>query len=219
AHYSKDSSAIIFHPYQSTTYYITLTGGCAGKDTQTVSFSINYVPNPIAAFSPNATTVPSSNPTVILTNESQYANTIAWYYNHQLVGTGNGISLNLGGIGEHCVTLIAYSNSGCNDSITECIKVVKENNIALPNAFTPNNDGNDDLFQPLINGDVIVKEFKIYNRWGQLVFNNPTQGWNGEYNGVPQPVSTFCYLLVADKKNIYGNYENIQLKGNVTLMR
>ncbi|MFM2225976.1 MAG: hypothetical protein RJA07_2178 [Bacteroidota bacterium] len=219
AHYSTDSSAIIFHPTQSTTYYITLTGGCAGKDTQTVSFTINYVPQSIAAFSSSATVVPSSNPAVILTNESLYANTIAWYYNHQLVGTGNSISLNLGGIGEHCVTLIAYSNSGCNDSITQCINVVKENNITLPNAFTPNNDGNDDLFQPLINGDVIVKEFKIYNRWGQLVFNNPTQGWNGEYYGVPQPVSTFCYLLVADKKNIYGIYESIQLKGNVTLMR
>ncbi len=219
AHFSSDSTHLIFHPFQTTTYYLTLTGGCAGKDTETVSFTITFNPTPIAEFISSADVILSNSPIVLFTNQSQYATNVVWKYDGQIISTSNSVSLTLKTLGQHCVTLYAYNALGCYDSITHCVTLVPGATVTLPNAFSPNHDGRNDLFFPDIYGDVVIKEFKIYNRWGQLVFSNPNGAWDGTFNGVEQPISTFTYFLIADKRNIEGNYEKVELKGNVTLMR
>ncbi len=88
----------------------------------------------------------------------------------------------------------------------------------LPNAFSPNGDGLNDVFIPVIsNGKgYIPLDFSIYNRWGQRIFYsvNPELGWNGTYNDKPADMGTYYYYI----RYSIGNKEFIK-KGDVTLMR
>ena len=105
--------------------------------------------------------------------------------------------------------------------------------ISLPNAFTPNNDGLNDLFGP---GDIYCHpdfsdySFNIYNRWGQLVFQTVEPGikWDGKYNGVPQEIGVYYYTLQYSFANAPVGTSNstftysqtpVLIRGDVTLIR
>ncbi|MEI9933769.1 MAG: T9SS type B sorting domain-containing protein [Ferruginibacter sp.] len=84
-------------------------------------------------------------------------------------------------------------------------------------AFTPNGDGLNDVFKPILLGMKSLSLFNVYNRWGQLVFSTSAsdKGWDGTLNGQPQaPVN---YVWIADGIDYHGNH--IQQKGNVVLIR
>ena len=89
--------------------------------------------------------------------------------------------------------------------------------VYIPNAFTPNNDSRNDVFKPLIFGNLVKYEFNVYNRWGQLVYEtNSTDGrWDGDYKGEPAPSGVFVWYAKANMIN----GTQIEQKGNVTLVR
>ncbi len=96
--------------------------------------------------------------------------------------------------------MIAFSPEGCKDSAFITIKVFKSSPIVfVPTAFTPNNDGRNDLLRPISAGIVNIEYFSIYNRWGQLVFYTKTNGngWDGKVNGVLQNSGTFVWMVKA----------------------
>jgi len=110
-------------------------------------------------------------------------------------------------------------------SITDTINVKYKNcfngnsncNIQLPNAFTPNNDGTNDKFPPVFNCDFSNYELKIFNRWGEQIFqtNSQTKSWDGHCKGVLQPIGVYIYTLTyrlssGDRKT---------KSGTVTLLR
>lgn len=66
----------------------------------------------------------------------------------------------------------------------------------IPTAFTPNNDGKNDSFMPMIFGDIKQYQFTVFNRWGQVVFSStiPGQGWNGNYKGTVEGNSVFAWV-------------------------
>lgn len=107
--------------------------------------------------------------------------------------------------------------TGCGDTVRASITVVVIN-IVVPNAFTPNNDGVNDFFN-ILHVDSIeeIVEFKVFNRWGQLVYDNdnPENGWDGRFNGTPQPSDVYAYLIQVRLAD--GSIET--LKGDVTLIR
>lgn len=90
-------------------------------------------------------------------------------------------------------------NNGCygTDSILvlpkDCLK-----GFFMPTAFTPNNDGKNDILKPILLGNVKQYEFWIYNRWGQLVFHNtdPSKGWNGIFKGLNQDGNAFVWICL-----------------------
>ena len=89
----------------------------------------------------------------------------------------------------------------------------------MPNAFTPNNDNKDDDIKPIYACDLqpLDYSYKIFNRWGQLVFQTTdyTMAWDGTFNGKPQPIATYVYFI--NWKNPSGD---IHLKkGDVSLIR
>ncbi|MEQ8703753.1 MAG: gliding motility-associated C-terminal domain-containing protein [Phaeodactylibacter sp.] len=91
---------------------------------------------------------------------------------------------------------------------------------AVPNTFTPNGDGQNDTFAPLTNTDQFeIEQFKIYNRWGQLVFSASTDvsAWDGNHKGAPQPSEVYYYQLLLLPDN--GTGLPITVQGNVTLIR
>ncbi|GIK69244.1 MAG: hypothetical protein BroJett020_05390 [Bacteroidota bacterium] len=87
----------------------------------------------------------------------------------------------------------------------------------LPTAFSPNADGENDVFRVLGTKYVQSIELRVYNRWGQEVFysNQKEIGWDGNFKGQPAPTGVYAYTLVATLPN----GEIITKKGNVTLKR
>jgi gliding motility-associated-like protein len=89
----------------------------------------------------------------------------------------------------------------------------------MPNAFTPNGDGIDDLVYPIVVGEnAHITSFLIYNRWGQLVYSpntkSDTEGWNGNFVNTPQPVGTYFYIIE------YNDFDSPKvLKGDILLLR
>ena len=90
-------------------------------------------------------------------------------------------------------------------------------NLYIPNSFTPNNDGNNDVFLPTINIDSNYN-FKIFNRWGELIFETTDvqEGWDGSStDGTPLKADVYVYRIVyRDPKRVVK-----EIKGHVTLLR
>lgn len=107
---------------------------------------------------------------------------------------------------------------GCKLSDTINIKVENcPQFIYFPTAFTPNNDGLNDLFKPSTGGALTKYELQIYNRWGQLVFraSTKTTGWDGRFKGQPQDNGVFIWQC---KYQFYGKTEQL-IKGTFMLIR
>ena len=65
----------------------------------------------------------------------------------------------------------------------------------VPNAFSPDNNGKNDVFKPLLFGNIVQYEFSVYNRFGQVVFRSskPAEGWDGYYKNTPQPAGAYLW--------------------------
>ena len=107
---------------------------------------------------------------------------------------------------------------GCLDSATILVKIFRTNpQIFVPTGFTPNGDGLNDVLKPIAVGVKRIDYFRVYNRWGQLVFSTTVngQGWNGEISGKPQTTNTFVWLVKA----VDYTDKPIFQKGTSTLIR
>lgn len=107
---------------------------------------------------------------------------------------------------------------GCSATDTIVLRIFKTApSIFVPNAFTPNGDGNNDVLRPILAGIQRLDYFRIFNRYGQLVFqtSTPGEGWNGFFKGVQQDTNTFVYMVQA--MDYLGNL--LQQKGTSILIR
>lgn len=114
--------------------------------------------------------------------------------------------------------LTVSDSAGCRDSAFIKVTVFKTNPyVFVPTAFTPNNDGRNDLVRPIAVGVQQINYFSIYNRWGQLVFTTTVngKGWDGRIGGVLQGNGVFVWMVNA----IDYIGRPIFLKGTVTLIR
>ena len=127
--------------------------------------------------------------------------------------------------------VVSYSINGCTAYDTVLVNVNYQEVVQVPNSFSPNGDGVNDFLKVLTNVDVdnnytngfteggaIAEiDFRIYNRYGILVFktSDPHEGWDGTFKGKPENPATFVYTI--DYRLINGRSSN--LKGNVTLFR
>lgn len=116
-------------------------------------------------------------------------------------------------------TVYGMSEHGCKDSATVTILVDAAMEEYVPTAFTPNGDGLNDLFRVRNLKYQRLVDFSIFNRWGQLVYHttngNNDAGWNGNWNGEPQDMGVYNYVIVLAVPN--GPTKTI--KGTVTLVR
>jgi gliding motility-associated-like protein len=114
--------------------------------------------------------------------------------------------------------LEATSEAGCLFADSVRIIVVEPPSIIIPNAFTPNGDGLHDILSPVATRDVEDEaHFRIYNRWGELVYESfdVNSGWDGTVNGKPQEIGSYVYIFVGT--NARG--EQYTLNGTITLLR
>lgn len=138
--------------------------------------------------------------------------------------SNNPFKLQYPSAGAYEITLkVINSLNGCENILTKSIVLDAIGELyKVPNLFTPNNDGENDLFRPIIlNEDFIdiikIASFKVYNRWGNLVYDNadPNLGWDGMYQGTIAPAEVYAYYLELEVVGC----NSLTKKGNVTLMR
>jgi gliding motility-associated-like protein len=107
---------------------------------------------------------------------------------------------------------------GCTDSVSKRLRVLNNCFIAVPTAFTPNNDGLNDFLYPnnALKADNL--EFRVFNRWGQVVFatHNWQEKWNGKINGIPQAPGVFVWFLRYTHRD---TGQKVFQKGTTTLIR
>ncbi len=125
---------------------------------------------------------------------------------------------NIWGIVERAgyVKLNIITEFGCRGEDSLLVNAKSCCELLLPNAFTPNGDGLNDIFRPITVGHNPIHTFMIVNRWGQTVYEsiNEREGWNGVFNGVPQDMGVYFYYIKYDC-----NGKTLEEKGDVQLIR
>jgi len=114
--------------------------------------------------------------------------------------------------------LYATSAFGCVNLDSVVVNVEPYTLILVPTAFSPNGDGENDVFRIAKYLNIkSLQEFAVYDRWGQKVYSTDiiTDGWNGEYRGHKQDIGVYVWYV---KALTYDN-ESVFKKGNVTLVR
>lgn len=118
------------------------------------------------------------------------------------------------------VAVVGKNEGNCIDTAEVFLEVLPKPRTFLPTAFSPNGDGLNDYFGPVFVRDYYIKNFSIFNRWGQRVYaiagtSQLDKGWDGNYNGNACESATYYYLLVVE--NPGGEVET--LKGDVLLVK
>ncbi|MGB3080298.1 MAG: gliding motility-associated C-terminal domain-containing protein, partial [Saprospiraceae bacterium] len=121
------------------------------------------------------------------------------------------------------IMVMVMDTNGCIGFANLALDVDKEFHVYIPNVFTPNGDGPNDMFTVYANKEIDeVVELLIFDRWGNCVFinnhfppNEPTYGWNGSFKGLGMNPDVFAYRAIVR----YSNGEEHAYKGDVTLIR
>lgn len=104
---------------------------------------------------------------------------------------------------------------GCTAADSALIRIIYPNNFFIPNAFTPNNDGNNDNFYIQMQSGVDVLSFQVFNRFGEKVHDGKYP-WDGNYRGKPAPPEVYTYVF---KLSLFGTDRAVFRKGSVMLIR
>ncbi|QJB41866.1 gliding motility-associated C-terminal domain-containing protein [Chitinophaga oryzae] len=114
-------------------------------------------------------------------------------------------------------TVTAYSQEGCSGTDDIFVRFIAGPEIYIPNAFSPNGDGQNDVFRPIPVGMVKIDFFRVFDRWGKLMYDNTAymKGWDGRVNGQPAAVGT--YVWVVQGRDV--DDKTVLRKGTVTLVR
>lgn len=196
------------HSYGTGTFDVTLiaysSDGCS--DTLFKKGLIRVLPTPIAAFTTQenlSDPILLENALIHFQNRSQYANSYFWEFGDGAVSTETHPVHRYEEAGEYPVTLYAYNEYGCYDSLTiSPILIIPNGVIFVPNAFTPNGDGTNEEF--LLKGEGITDyELVIYDRWGSEIFRSQSilNSWDGQYKGQPAQEGVYVWKLVVSLNN------------------
>ena len=193
-------------------------GGC--ESSTTINNMITVFPLPEAKFYTEPTVINMFHPVVDFYNISTNN-----YYNFWSFGDGDSSltvnpshKYNPNTLGDFMVSLITVSANGCMDTVKSHIKIEDVSTIYAPTAFSPDNDGINDVFKIScygINTDNFI--MIIYDRWGEAIFktNDLFSGWDGYYNQKAVESGVYTYLI------IYKDFSGIEYtkSGNFTLIK
>jgi gliding motility-associated-like protein len=181
-------------------------------------------PNPNASFSPGLTTLSSLNTVIQFNNTSTNADNYVWEFGDN---TPNSTEVNPAhmfpdqGDGTYTVTLWAYADNGCYDSIQSSVVVNEELIFYVPNSFTPDGDDFNEYFKAIFTSGYDPYDFHlmIFNRWGEVIWESydDSVGWDGTYGG-KYIVQDGTYTWKIDFKRT-SNDERIMVVGHVNVLR
>ncbi len=202
------------HSYPAGDYGVSLIawgeGGCV--DTLDTPLVVHVNPSPTAAF----TYEPMQSTSYALQFHNQSMGAVSWTWNF---GDGEHsnefapLHLFPAGPGDlYPFCLIAVNDFGCPDTLCQPVLAVNDPNIFAPNAFTPDHDGLNETFLPVLNGfDGWNYEFLVFNRWGENIFDTRDRGkaWDGTYHGKPVKIEVYVWKVIlkreGDERVYYGH--------------
>jgi gliding motility-associated-like protein len=205
------------------TYTVKILAGVPNSCQATADFTVHVNENPTADFNHSPIKPVINIDQVVNFTDASFSNIVGW--NWYFTGTAEYQSIQQNPVfsyaepGKYPVALVVKDKNGCTDTIVRIIEVGEDYGIYVPNAFTPNEDGLNDIFQP--KGFGIVKfEMQIFDRWGEKIFETSEfeKGWEGNYQGRGIkicPSDVYAYRISLT--NVFG--KSYQLNGHVTLMR
>lgn len=179
----------------------------ANECMDTVNFPVNV--SVVTFVAPNDTLILAGRPVTLTALSSDPNIQVVWTVGND---TQNGASINVSPT-DTTLYLVSATSGDCMfmDSVLVLIQPEQFN---LPNAFTPNGDGDNDDFYPVAKG-VQILDFKIWSRWGNLVYDDPTKGWDGRVDGKEMPTDVYVYHI--GYRTFDG--QELSVKGDVTLLR
>ncbi|KXK43364.1 MAG: PKD domain-containing protein [Bacteroidetes bacterium OLB11] len=189
-------------------YTISLIGKSYYCDSTKISKNIEILPFPVINLGRDTAICPGLTGAITLSDINNPAAIYQWSTGE----VSNSITVSNPGV------YWARTQGECVAGDT--VKVLRDCYLNIPNAFSPDGDGLNDYFLPrdLLASGLTVFQMNIYNRWGQLLYstnNLDGLGWDGKYNGTPQPIGTYIYTINAEFKNGVKN----TYSGNVILVR
>lgn len=209
----KNTSDVV-HAYDKPgTYTITFKASYRLCPDTTFSGSVTILPHPVIDLGPDRKICPYGEPVVLKDLINAGDPKAKWNWNSDVINNSPQLTVYHPGVFAATVDI-----NGCK--ATDTVEVIKDCYINIPNAFTPNGDGNDDYFLPreLLSKGVSKFHMTIFNRWGQKVFETTStngRGWDGKFNGEDQPLGVYLYLVEAS----FINNTQEKYQGNLTLIR
>lgn len=186
-----------------------------GCQLTTVITIVAANPDPIADFTFTPTSPVYKGTQISFTDLSTSGSVLLWDFGNGNTSIVPNPSYTYSDVMQYCITLMATSAFGCTDTATQCLTVVEKDTLVIPNVFSPNADGINDLFVVLTSG---MKEFhfEIYDRWGLKMYdgNLPKIEWDGiSRSGKEAPDGTyyFIYKGQSTKGKVYDGAGFLQL--------
>ncbi len=216
------SGATFYHCFGAGTYTIGLTVTDNFGCTDSVKTVVNAYIVPNAQFHYQTAELDILDPQVNFINTSSGATSYSWNFGDGQESSSTAIHPSfLFPDKEACYTVsLIASNTHCTDTTIELICIKDVFTIYFPNAFTPDNDGLNDVWMPLGTGiDEKNFYFAIYDRWGNMVFDTDVlnKGWNGIVKDHSETVQEDVYIWKTKLKDRYGLSH--EYKGRVSVVR
>jgi len=170
------------------------TNGCIGYDT----IQIKVRPHAKAGFSVNSNQLPVYNPVLKITNKASGYKSLKYTFSDGFTTDSTAPYHRFSSIGKYKIVQVAIDSFGCNDTFDIGVECYEDYFVLIPDAFSPNDDGVNEIFKPYLRGvSDLDFELIIYDRWGGIVFisQSPNQGWDGKIKGVVVPDTVFLYTL------------------------
>jgi gliding motility-associated-like protein len=198
-------------PSATTTYSVVVSNGAC---TDTAYYTVTVNPLPSLAISQDTTITYGQSATIYAFVQSGVS--VTWSPSAGL-DCSNCTSPAASPAATTTYCVYATDSNGCADSACMTVYVdITCGEVFVPNAFSPNNDGSNDVL--FVYGNCVTSmNFQVFDRWGEKVFesNDPATGWDGTYRGKEMDEGTFVYQLQATLVN--GDVR--QLKGSISLIR
>ena len=194
---SGDNASTIFVNSPGT-YSVTVTepNGCTATESMNL---LIYCIDPVVTATPDTVIVNNPSQLTVTTN---YDSTFrySWFPNTYLSDSSiaNPIATPTSTSPSSVLYVVTLTDPihGCIDTASITVYIQPNGFYAFPDAFTPNGDGINDEFYPVINEGVTIEEFRIFNRWGNMVYNSPNKpGWNGKFGGSDQMIGSYVYYV------------------------
>ena len=196
------TGANVSHSYNKEgSYLVTLTisaGSSSCSDKIQKQVVVN--PQPDAVIHSDGPVIFCKGESVLLNVPKVAGHTYQWFLGGSAItgATQDTLRVNKEGV----YTVNVQSVFGCKSSSATPVNVLIpcEASIWLPDIFTPNGDGINDILMPVLPGIKKFRCFKIYNRWGQLIFESreKSKGWDGTYLGKAQPIETYVWQIEGE---------------------
>jgi gliding motility-associated-like protein len=213
-----------FHCYPNSGAYtvaLTVTDNNGCINTLTLPNMVNVYPVPTAGFLTTPATTSILDPFVTVMNLCTGCDSSYFFFSGDPNAyTGSLVNYQFGDTGVFMITQIVTTSNGCSDTLSRFITINPEFTFFVPNAFTPNGDGNNEIFLPIgTHFDPSTYKLYIFDRWGALIFTSTdhTIGWNGKANGGSQLAQEDVYvwkIYLTDNED-----RKRQFVGHVSLIR